>query len=80
MARSDTENLELLKTARDALIDAMVGWNGRNPIEIEIRGRRNRVEEPTKVLDYYNREIERLERKTSVSGSARNRVKLKRGT
>ena len=71
------ERLTELTIARDSLEAALA--SGRSHIEIEIRGRRTRMEATTRVLEYYNDQIDKLERKIAASTrSARNSARIVR--
>jgi len=81
MARSDAQNLELYKIIRDLLIDKIMEFGGNTPVELTIRGRSRRYENPTQTLDWLNGQIEKLEKRTAPpkNRAARNHVRIMRG-
>lgn len=77
MAQTDSEVLEDLKTARDAVVSAIA--EGRMTVRYKIGGREHEMLDPIKALDGLEKLIERYETKSNRdSGSAQNLAKLTR--
>lgn len=67
MARSDSANLEALKTARDAIIDGIA--EGRATVKYKIGNREHEVEPSSKVLANLEDLIQMYESKVSRSST-----------
>ena len=77
MAQTDSEVLEDLKTARDAVLAAIA--EGRMTVMYRIGNREHETLDPIKALDGLEKLIERYETKSNQdSTSARNLAKLTR--
>lgn len=71
------DRLQELRIKRDAIEEAL--GSGNSYIELEVRGRRVKMQASVGVLEYLTLEIEKLERLALVrTGAARNKVRLGR--
>lgn len=74
---SDVTRLNELRIARDTIEAALA--SGKDFIKVEVRGRLVEVVPSITRLNYFNDQIEKLERKANTArGPARNRVRLRR--
>ena len=65
MSRSDSAHLEELKTARDAIVDALVAGSGSATVRYVIRGREHEKEPSRELLNTIEDQIERYEAKVA---------------